>query len=482
MTFDTNTTAMLDRPTSLLSNVSPLQSPVIPPERLKALAAELLGYSAADTMIVQLTHRAVGAARVARSRVRLNNSGDSLEIKLYTRFGGRASAMLDINQLEPATLRQAVQYLDTLARDQEGDPAPTDMPIPPRTYLPNTTWHDSTASAFFDARHGVIPALINPLLNANVTASAFAGVYAHSYAYADKQGLAAAGEETDNELIVTGWNANGKGSGWAGQAVRDWTKVDPDAVAQRALRLTQMSLNPMALEPGRYTAILDRPAVAQIVRGMGGAFDAAETIRGGTPMYDRVTSQTRIGKKVFDERVSLRSDPNDPDGGYLPFNGSAYPVIPMMWVENGIGRNLAFTTNYAAKVGVVPANDDPVSLRLTGTNASATVEDMIARCERGIYVNRFAHVRGLDPNSGTVTGVTNGGCFLVKNGKIEKPIKDFRFVESPWFFLNRLIEIGVSERTAFGYSPWYGSWPIAPTIVPPLMVREFNFTALADAV
>jgi len=45
-----------------------------------------------------------------------------------------------------------------------------------------------------------------------------------------------------------------------------------------------------------------------------------------------------------------------------------------------------------------------------------------------------------------------------------------------------LIEIGVSERTAFGYSPWYGSWPIAPTIVPPLVIRDFNFTALADTV
>jgi len=460
----------------------PLQSPVIAPDRLKALAAELLGYSAADTMIVRLTHHAVGAVRVARNRVRLNNSGDSLEIKLYTRFGGRASARLDINQLDVGTLRQAVRYLDQLARDQEGDAAPTNMPIPPRKYLPNTTWHDATASAFFDERHTIIPALINPLLNANLTTAAFAGVYARSYAYADKQGLAAAGEETDNELIVTGWNANGRGSGWAGQAVRDWAKVNPDVVAQRALRLTQMSANPMALEPGRYTAILDRPAMAQIVRGMGWAFDASATIRGMTPMFDRVTRKTRVGKKVFDERVSLESHPNDPDGGYLPFNGNAYPVIPMTWVDKGIGKNLAFDTDYAARTGVVPANDDPDSLRLTGANASATVEDMIAKCERGIYVNRFSHLEVIDWPSGMMTGVTYGGCFLVKNGKIEKPIRNFRFVDSPWFFLNRLVEIGTSERTAFGYSPWYGDWPIAPTIVPPVMVKEFNFTALADAV
>jgi len=81
-----------------------------------------------------------------------------------------------------------------------------------------------------------------------------------------------------------------------------------------------------------------------------------------------------------------------------------------------------------------------------------------------------------------MTGITSGGCFLIKKGKIEKAIKNLRFTDSPWFFLNRLMAIGTSERSAFGYAPWYGKWPLPPTIVPPLMVAEFNFTALADAV
>jgi len=84
--------------------------------------------------------------------------------------------------------------------------------------------------------------------------------------------------------------------------------------------------------------------------------------------------------------------------------------------------------------------------------------------------------------SNLMTGVTEGGCFLVHNGKIEKSVKDFRFVESMYFILNRLVAIGSSQRTAFGYAPWHGSWPIEPTIVPPLMVDDFNFVALAEAV
>jgi len=113
-----------------------------------------------------------------------------------------------------------------------------------------------------------------------------------------------------------------------------------------------------------------------------------------------------------------------------------------------------------------------------------TIEDMIASCKEAIYVNRFAQIGhvGDDPTSGMLTGITSGACLLIRKGKIEKSIRPLRFVASPWFFLNNVEAIGSTKRTAFGYAPWAGQWPIAPTIVPPLLIREFNFTALADAI
>jgi len=461
------------------------RSPVLSPEALKTLATQLLGYTAADTMIVQINHEATGIARVARNRVRLNNSGDSLSIDLYTRFGQRSSARLNVNQLDPATLKQSVAYLDRIAREQQGDPTPVDMPIPPRTYLPNTSWHDATAAAFSEGRHGVIPSLVTPLIDADLTVAASAGVYVRSRVYADKQGMLAAAQETDSELTVSGWNANGKGSGWAGQATRDWSTIAPDALAQRALRFTQLAANPVAFEPGRHTAILDRPAVAQIVRGMGGAFGAYGTlVMHATPLWNRIAQKSKVGEKIFDERITLTGDPNDRDGGYLPFNDEAFPLLAMTWVDRGVAQRLAFDTYFAAEQGIVPANDAPMSIRMDGGPKTVTVDEMIAKCKLGVYVNRFAYVEGAggDPVSGMMTGVTSGGCYLVRDGKIDKSIKNLRFLDSPWFFLNRLKEIGTAERTAFGYSPWWGSWPIAPTIVPPLMVEDFNFNALADNV
>jgi predicted Zn-dependent protease len=117
---------------------------------------------------------------------------------------------------------------------------------------------------------------------------------------------------------------------------------------------------------------------------------------------------------------------------------------------------------------------------------------MIAQCKEGILVNRVSDVEMVDEYTCVLTGVTHGGCFLIKDGRIFKPVKNFRFLESPFFFLNRIEALGVPERAAFGFTPrgenepaWDshgGAWPRPPLIVPPMMVRDFNFTALSDAV
>lgn len=460
-------------------------SPVLSPDVLRTLATDALRWTQADTMSVRIDHTAIGATRIARNTARRNDSGDMLTVELSTQFGQRVGAGLDVNQVDADTLRAMVEYLDRIAREQRGDPRSLAMPIAPRRYLPNTTWHLDTVTAFQSSRHDIVPTLVEPFLTEKIQVAAFVGVFAHSTVYADKQGLLAAGQETDAELTVAGWNLDRagrmSGMGWAGQAARDWATIDPMTVAAEGLRMTRLAANPVAFEPGRHMTILGPAAVAQFVRPMGGAFDAASTLHGLTPLYDRAMSRSKLGEQVIDPRLTMSSDPNDLDGGYLPFNRQGFPLLPMTWIERGVLTHLAYDTYFAAEQGVTPANDAPESLRMTG--GSTTIEEMIVNCRAGIYVNRVTDVEGVgdfDPTSSLLTGVTHGGCFLIRNGKIDRAIRNLRFVESPWFALNRIEAIGPSIRAPFGYAPWQGEWPIAPAVVPPLMIRDFNFTALAD--
>jgi predicted Zn-dependent protease len=117
---------------------------------------------------------------------------------------------------------------------------------------------------------------------------------------------------------------------------------------------------------------------------------------------------------------------------------------------------------------------------------------MIAQCERGIYVTRLAGVTVVDRPSGTMSGVTRDGCFLVKDGKIAQPVINFRFYQSPVVSFNNVLALGVPQRVSFGFTPAGGgggrfdealqAWPQPPVIVPPMMVQDFNFVALVDAI
>ncbi len=112
---------------------------------------------------------------------------------------------------------------------------------------------------------------------------------------------------------------------------------------------------------------------------------------------------------------------------------------------------------------------------LGGTTSTA---DMIKGTERGILVTRFWYIRGTDPRTISFTGLTRDGTFLIENGKITHPVKNFRFNESPIFFLNNLEALGPTIRINASEALGAGG----ATYMPTLKVRDFTFSSLSDAV
>jgi predicted Zn-dependent protease len=330
----------------------------------------------------------------------------------------------------------------------------------------------------------VIPEVIETVAREQLRAAGFLGLMARSEAYLTREGISVYSEETDGELTVTARTPDGKSSGWGGAAARNWTAVNSAAVTARATALAHRYVGAQAFEPGRRTAILSTAAVAQIMRHLAPEFDAYATDCGKTG-FSSPHGGSRLGQRVFDPRISMRSDPADPEGGYRPYFEEGYGTPAMTWIEQGTLKNLAYGVGYAMMRGKTYA-EHPYSLRISGGTTS--LEEMIAQCQEGIYVNRLSGVDLVDQKTGLITGVTRDGCFLVRNGKIDRPVKNFRFLDSPFFFLNRIKALGVPARAAFGYTPPNNheegptDWPRWPMIVPPMMVSDFNFSSLADAV
>jgi len=363
-----------------------------------------------------------------------------------------------------------------------------------REYLPVDLWRDSTAQAMTTARGEVLPRLLTGLKTAGMQGAATIGFTTRSIFVFMRLGREAYCRETDCEVTVTARCPDETGSGWSGQASRDWTQIQPDVVLAQAIDLGKRSQHMVALEPGRRTAILGPAAVAQLVREMANCFGASQADNGYSPFSlvpPRGKQMNKLGMRVFDPRLTMISDPADTWGGFPPFfeedDDAGFPTPAVTWVDHGVLKNLAYDVSYAMKHGKTPMrNPDSIRIIPVPGTQTATIAEMIANCKEGVYVNRFNDVMMTDFRSGLMSGVSRDGCFFIKNGKIEKPVKNFRFLDSPFFAFNKLEMIGVPERVAFGYTTparrGRDRWPRLPIIVPPIMVQDFNFSAMSDAV
>ena len=173
---------------------------------------------------------------------------------------------------------------------------------------------------------------------------------ARATAVATRHGLFAYHRSTDADLSMTARTPDGTGSGWATGGARDWGQVDPASIGRIAAQKAVASRNPQAIEPGLYTAVLEPSAVTDLVPLLGGALNARSADEGRSP-FSKPGGGTRVGEKVMDERVTLYSDPSDPQLLGQPFDTEGLPLGRTVWVENGILRNLAYSRFWAQKQG-----------------------------------------------------------------------------------------------------------------------------------
>jgi predicted Zn-dependent protease len=345
----------------------------------------------------------------------------------------------------------------------------------PQTYTAVEAFMDRTIQLTGDARAAAVGRTVDAALEAAKSAASdiFVAGYleanAQTIAVANSAGLFAYHRTTDAALSVTARTRDGTGSGWASAGSRDWGTVDPTALGRSAAQKAAASRNPQALEPGAYTAVLEPQAVNDLIPLLVEEALSARAADEGRSAFSKPAGATRIGEKVVDDRVTLYSDPADANLRAMPFDREGLPIRRTVWIEDGVLRNLSYTRFWAQKQGKPPTGAPLLGgLALAGGNRST--EDLIAGCARGILVTHFFYIRSLDPRTVLQTGLTRDGVFLIENGKIVRPLKNFRWNESPLLMLNRLEEIGRPEPTAAG------------RMMPALRVRGFNFTSLSDAV
>jgi predicted Zn-dependent protease len=437
----------------------------------QALTRRVLSLSVADQTRVTVTSERSGNTRFADGSITTSGGATDTSVTVTVTFG-RRRASSSTNVLDDSSLKRTVELASRLARLAPEDPEL--MPeLGPQSYEAVDAFVEATADLDAEARAEAIGRAIGAAAIAGKAAGAifaagFLEANVRAIAVATSNGLFAYHRTTDADFSVTARTPDGSGSGWAHGGARDWNAVDPVAIGRIAAQKAVASRSPQEIAPGLYTAVLEPQAVTDLIPLLGGALNARNADEGRSA-FSKPGGGTRIGEKVADERVTLYSDPADTNLRGQPFDGEGLPIRRTVWIEKGILSNLAYSRFWAQKQGKQPTGPALAGgLALVG--GSRTTEELIAGCARGILVTHFFYIRSLDPRTVLQTGLTRDGAFLIDDGRIARPLKNFRWNESPLLMLNRLEDIGRPEPTAAG------------RLMPALRVRDFNFTSLSDAV
>jgi len=387
---------------------------------------------------------------------------------------------MTVTALDDETLRNAMAYteqIDAVYR-RESLELDREPPFGATEYAHPTLWFQST--------YDVDGAVRNAAATKAIASAAAQGMVSAGYLEVSALGDAVARPEqsmllyypsTQARYSVTVRAPDGSASGWAGCNWNDWHRLDVDKLSATALDKCLRSRNPSVIEPGRYTAILEPQAVYDLCApAIGSVQSWGAALSSQVHPYSDGSSPvgTKIGQRLIDERLSVSSDPTDPDAGFVPFDRRGEPYYPARWFDRGVLTHLAYDRRFGVERRV--GNHGLLcsgSFRMDVHGPTSTVDEMIAATTRGVLVTRFWNLQLLDPKSLLSSGYTRDGLWLVEHGKISRPVKNFRITESPLFVLNQVEQVGAPQRV---FAPGMGA------VVPALRVRDFSFTSLSDAV
>jgi predicted Zn-dependent protease len=435
----------------------------------KAILDKAIKLSTADQCTATLTGASGGNIRYALNSVSTSGYVSDADLAIEVAFGKRIGTAT-INAFDDKSIEAVVRRAEDLARLAPENPEFVPA-IEKQTYKPTGTFIEKTAAITPDYRAEVAAACIEPCRKDKLVAAGFFNDTQNFAAIANSKGNFGYQKSTGMDFTCTVRTDDGHGSGWVARNLADVARFDVKSDIKTAMQKAKGSADAKALEPGKYTVIMEPAASAGLISFMMFGFDARQSDEGRS-FLSKKGGGNKLGEKLFDERVTIYADPWDEGAAVLPWDNDGLARERTPIITKGKIDYLQYSRYWAQKQGK-KAIGQPGNLIMVGGDKSTM--DLVKGTKKGVLVTRTWYIRLVDPQTVLLTGLTRDGTFYIEDGEIKYPIKNFRFNESPAIMLNNIEEIGKPVRVGDDESPFV-------MMIPPMKIRDFTFSSLSDAV
>jgi predicted Zn-dependent protease len=426
---------------------------------------------------------------VSRSRqltvIAISRGGDGASAGVVSRAGVRDDQITDL-----------VREAERAAAD--GTPAPDAQPLAAPGSLAagsagrsaSAGWDEPVAGTGIGVFRSFAPALGDAFSAAAAGRRKLYGFAEHSVTstfLGSSSGLRLRHDQPSGQVEINAKSADLTRSAWAGLGTADFAGIDVAGLEAGLARQLDWASRRAELPAGRYETLLPPAAVADLMIYLHWSAGAQDALDGRT-VFSKPGGGTRVGERLAALPLTLRSDPRAPGLECAPFviahasgrDSSVFdnglPLAPTDWISGGKLAALTQTRHSARRAGlaVTPAIGN---LIMTAPDATASLDDMIARTERGLLLTCLWYIRPVDPQSLLVTGLTRDGVYLVEKGEVTAGVNNFRFNESPVAMLGRLTEAGATAATL----PREWADYFTRAAMPPVRVEGFNMSSVSQA-
>ena len=467
-------------------------------EQAKEIVDKVLNMTTADAVEVNLTGGERSGTRWANSSITTNLVQYDRQVTVTVRLGQK-SGNAETRDFSDAGLKTMVDEALSEARQARDNPSLPEL-LGPQEYIPVDAALPDMVNFGPGERARMVKDSIDLAEQKGVLGAGYIPKIDQATCNANSKGLFAYYRVAEAGFVLTCRMADGSGSGWAGTTgIKDLRMIDAKALTEVASNKALRSRRARAIEPGRYTVILEPRANARFLslmtglfttggggggggrggeappgapgagapppapgRAGGGGGGAGGLSTAGTFMADK-----KVGDKLFGDLFTLKSDVGNPILRQTPILNDNRPAKPVTWVEKGVLR--AFGPNQ----GATP------NMSLSQEGSDLSIEDMIRQTRRGLLVTFFWYIRGVPSQDQPLlnTGMTRDGLFLIENGEIVGPVQNFRWNMSPIVGYNNLTLVGkpVPMHTGESYDG------LGTALVPPVRIEEFYMTSVSPA-
>ena len=404
--------------------------------------------------------------RFANNTIHQNVAEHGVTVSIRTVLDGR-TARTTTNRVDEDSLRGALENCLSLASSQPKDPSLLPL-LGKQSYRKVNRFTPATANlSALERARAVKRACDLAGENGQVAAGIFSSGQSQSVT-SNSRGLFASYRQTQAEFSVT--MQQGSAASWAKGNSGDVRLLDPMTLAKIASDKAVRAQNPVELEPGKYTVILEPAAVLDLVGFLFYDFSA-------TAVDDkRSCLSERLGKALVGKNITIRDDVFHPEQLGAVYDGEGFPRQRVTLVDQGVIQNLVYSRRSAKKARTKPTGhgfalpneygEAPMNLVVAGGKSS--VEEMIASTDRGLLVTRLWYIREVDPYEKIMTGMTRDGLFLVEKGKVSKAVRNFRFNQSVLEMLRKVELLGPAHRASGEES--------FEMVIPAMRVSQFHMS------